>query len=41
MTRCRSPKVRWRNHTVTVKREGVPKEDRVVVETLFLEEEEE
>jgi hypothetical protein len=41
MTRHRSPKVRQRNHIVTLREEKVPEEDRVVVETLFLEEEEE
>jgi hypothetical protein len=41
MTRHKSPKVRWRNHVVTLKEEEVPEEDRVLVETLFLEEEEE
>jgi hypothetical protein len=40
MTRHRSLKVRWKNHMVTLREEEVPKEGRVVVETLFLEEEE-
>jgi hypothetical protein len=41
MTRHRSPKVRLRNHIVTLKEEEVPEGDRLVVETLFLEEDEE
>jgi hypothetical protein len=41
MTRHISPKVRLRNHVVTLREEEVPEEARVVVETLFLEEEEE
>jgi hypothetical protein len=32
--------VRLRNHIVTLKEEEVPEGDRVVAETLFLEEEE-
>jgi hypothetical protein len=40
MTRHISPKVKWRNHIVTLREEEVPEEDKVVVETLFLEEEE-
>jgi hypothetical protein len=40
MTRHRIPKVRWRNHIVTMREEEVLEEDRVGVETLFLEEEE-
>jgi hypothetical protein len=35
------PKVRQRNHIVTLREEEVPEEGRVVVETLFPEEEEE
>jgi hypothetical protein len=41
MTRHRSPKVRLRNHIVTLKEEEILEGDRVVVETLFLEEKEE
>jgi len=41
MTRNKNPKVRWRNYTVTLKEEEVPEEERVVLETLFLKEEEE
>ena len=41
MTRHIIPKVRHRNHIVTLREEEVPEEYRVVVETLFLEEEEE
>jgi hypothetical protein len=40
MTRHKIPKVRQRNHIVTLREEEVPNEDRVVVETLFLEKEE-
>jgi hypothetical protein len=38
MTRKRSPKVRLRNHIVTLKEEEAFEGDRVVVETLFIEE---
>jgi hypothetical protein len=41
MTRHKSPKVRQKNHIVTLREEEVPDEGRVVVEFLFLEEEEE
>ena len=41
MIRYRSPKLRQRNHIVTLREEEFPEEGRVVVETLFLEEEEE
>jgi hypothetical protein len=41
MIRHRIPKVRWRNHIVTLRGEEVLEEGKVVVETLFLEEEEE
>jgi hypothetical protein len=41
MSRHISPKVRQRNHIFTLKEEEVPKEDKAVVETLSLEEEEE
>jgi hypothetical protein len=37
----RSPKTNKRSHIVTLREEEVPKDDRVVVETLFPEEEEE
>jgi hypothetical protein len=40
MTKHISPKVRQRNHIVTLKEEEVLEGDIVVVETLFLEEEE-
>jgi hypothetical protein len=41
MTRNISPKVRQRNHIFTLIKEEVTEEDKVVVETLFLEVEEE
>ena len=37
----RSLKMRWRSHIITLREEEVPEEGRVVVEALFLEEEEE
>jgi hypothetical protein len=40
MKRHRIPKVRLRNHIVTLKEEKVSKGDKVVVENIFLEEEE-
>ena len=40
MIRHRNPKMGLRNHIVTQKEEGVPKEDKVV-EEIILEEEEE
>jgi hypothetical protein len=39
MTRQRSQKARQINHIVTLREEEVPEEGRVVVETLFPEEE--
>jgi hypothetical protein len=36
----RSPRIRWRNHIVTLREEEFPEEDTVVVEVLFPEEEE-
>jgi hypothetical protein len=41
MTRHRSPNARQRNHIVTLREDEVLKDDKVVVDTLFLEEEEE
>jgi hypothetical protein len=35
------PMVRQRNHIVTLKEEEFPEEDKVVVENIFLEEDEE
>jgi hypothetical protein len=41
MTRYKIPKVRQRNHIITLREDEFPKEGRVVAETLFPEEEEE
>ena len=41
MIRHRKPRMKLRNHIVTLKEEEVPEEDRLVGEILFLEEEEE
>jgi hypothetical protein len=41
MTRHRIPKVRLRNHIVTLKEEEVLEGDRMLVETIFPKEEEE
>jgi hypothetical protein len=41
MLRHRSPKVRLKNHIITQKEDEVPKGDNIVVETIFLKEEEE
>jgi hypothetical protein len=41
MTRHIIPKVRLRNHIVTLREEEVPEGDKGVVEIIFLEEEEE
>jgi hypothetical protein len=41
MTRLRSPRMRLENFIVTHREEEVPKEDHMVEETIFLEQEEE